>query len=123
MSHNIETVRRLTKKVRVQARFDRSLKALKRLKDGGMKTKSGIMLGLGERHEEIVEAMEDLRNADVDILTIGQYLQPTKAHLPVKEFVKPEEFENLRNIGLSMGFKFVESGALVRSSYHAEKHL
>ncbi|HBH06696.1 MAG TPA: lipoyl synthase [Flavobacteriales bacterium] len=123
VSHNIETVRRLTKKVRVQARFDRSLKALKRLKDGGMKTKSGIMLGLGERHEEIVEAMEDLRNADVDILTIGQYLQPTKAHLPVKEFVKPEEFENLRNIGLSMGFKFVESGALVRSSYHAEKHL
>lgn len=123
VSHNIETVRRLTKKVRVQARFDRSLEALKRLKEGGMKTKSGIMLGLGEHFDEIVEAMEELRSVDVEILTIGQYLQPTKAHLPVKDFIKPEVFDHLREIGLEMGFRFVESGALVRSSYHAEKHL
>jgi len=123
VSHNLETVRRLTKQVRVQAKFDRSLEALKRLKDGGMKTKSGIMLGLGETEEEIIETMNDLRNSKVDILTIGQYLQPTANHLPVAEFITPEKFLEYKFIGLKMGFRYVESGPLVRSSYHAEKHL
>lgn len=123
VSHNLETVRRLTKEVRIQAKYDRSLEVLSRLKEGGMKTKSGVMLGLGETEEEVIETMRDLRNAKVDILTLGQYLQPTKAHLPVENFVTPNEFENYQKIGLEMGFRFVESGPLVRSSYHAEKHL
>jgi lipoic acid synthetase len=123
VSHNIETVRRLTKQVRIQAKYDRSLEALKRLKDGGMKTKSGIMLGLGEKEEEVIESMSDLRNVGCDVLTLGQYLQPTVKHLPVVEFVKPEQFKKYKEIGLEMGFRFVESGPLVRSSYHAEKHL
>ena len=123
VSHNIETVRRLTKQVRIQAKYDRSLEVLSRLKAGGMKTKSGIMLGLGETHEEIIESMQDLVNVGVDILTIGQYLQPSVKHLPVVEFVTPERFEVYRVLGLEMGFRYVESGPLVRSSYHAEKHL
>ena len=124
VSHNMETVRRLTRKVRIQAQFDRSLMVLKYLKDNGIhRTKSGIMLGLGETKEEVFEAMRELREADVDILTLGQYLQPTPKHLPVVEFVTPEVFEELKEIGLEMGFRYVESGPLVRSSYHAEKHL
>ena len=124
VSHNMETVRRLTRKVRIQAQFDRSLMVLKYLKDNGIhRTKSGIMLGLGETKEEVIDAMKDLREADVDILTLGQYLQPTPKHLPVVEFITPEVFEELKEIGLDMGFRYVESGPLVRSSYHAEKHL
>ncbi|HIA11751.1 MAG TPA: lipoyl synthase [Flavobacteriales bacterium] len=123
VSHNIETVRRLTKQVRIQAQFDRSLEVLRILKEGGMKTKSGIMLGLGESVEEVIETMDELRGVGVDVLTIGQYLQPTPKHLAVVEFVKPEVFNELKEIGLGKGFRFVESGPLVRSSYHAEKHL
>lgn len=123
VSHNLETVRRLTKQVRIQAKYDRSLEVLFRLKKGGMRTKSGVMLGLGETHEEIIETMEDLRAVGVDILTLGQYLQPTPKHLPVAEFVTPERFEEYQRIGLEMGFRYVESGPLVRSSYHAEKHI
>ncbi|MFN5444265.1 MAG: lipoyl synthase [Crocinitomicaceae bacterium] len=123
VSHNLETVRRLTKQVRIQAKYDRSLEVLFRLKKGGMRTKSGVMLGLGESHEEVLETMEDLRSVQVDILTLGQYLQPTPKHLPVVEFITPERFDEYREIGLKMGFKYVESGPLVRSSYHAEKHL
>lgn len=123
VSHNVETVERLTKQVRVQAKYHRSLEALKRLTDGGMKTKSGIMLGLGEKKEEVIESMDHLREAGVSILTLGQYLQPTPKHHPVVEFVHPDLFEELRVIGLDKGFRFVESGPLVRSSYHAEKHL
>ncbi|MCB0400574.1 MAG: lipoyl synthase [Flavobacteriales bacterium] len=124
VSHNMETVRRLTKQVRIQAKYDRSLEVLKRLKEGGMKTKSGIMLGLGETEAEVLETMQDLRSVGCDILTLGQYLQPTPKHLPVLEFVTPEQFKKYQDIGLNeMGFRFVESGPLVRSSYHAEKHL
>ncbi len=123
VSHNLETVRRLTKQVRVQAKYDRSLEVLKRLKEAGMKTKSGIMLGLGEKEEEVYETMDDLRNIGVDILTIGQYLQPTKNHLLVIEFIRPEIFAKYKEIGLNKGFRFVESGPLIRSSYHAERHL
>ena len=123
VSHNLETVRRLTKQVRIQAKYDRSLEALRRLKKGGMKTKSGVMLGLGETEEEIYETMDDLRAVNVDILTLGQYLQPTPKHLPVVEFITPENFAKYKQIGLSKGFRNVESGPLVRSSYHAEKHL
>ncbi len=123
VSHNLETVRRLTKEVRIQAKYDRSLEVLYRLKKGGMRTKSGVMLGLGETDMEIIETMEDLRSVNVDVLTLGQYLQPTKKHLPVQEFVKPELFQKYKEIGLEMGYRFVESGPLVRSSYHAEKHL
>ena len=123
VSHNLETVRRLTKEVRIQAKYDRSLEALFRLKKGGMKTKSGIMLGLGEKHNEIIETMEDLASINLDILTLGQYLQPTIKHLPIAEFVTPERFREYKEIGLKMGFKYIESGPLVRSSYRAEKHL
>lgn len=123
VSHNLETVRRLTKQVRIQAKYDRSLEVLKRLKDAGLKTKSGIMLGLGEKEEEIIESMDDLRSVGVDILTLGQYLQPTMQHLPVVEFIRPEKFAEYKVIALKKGFRFVESGPLVRSSYHAEKHL
>lgn len=123
VSHNIETVRRLTKEVRIQAKYDRSLAVLKQLKEGGMRTKSGIMLGLGETEEEVIQTMDDLRAVGVDIMTIGQYLQPTTKHLPVKEFVTPEQFEKYKQIGLSKGFRFVESSPLVRSSYRAEKHM
>ncbi len=123
VSHNLETVRRLTKQVRIQAKYERSLETLERLKGGGMKTKSGVMLGLGETEEEVIASMKDLRNVGCDILTIGQYLQPTTKHLPVVDFVKPEQFGKYKKIGLDLGFRFVESGPLVRSSYHAEKHL
>ena len=123
VSHNLETVRRLTKEVRIQAKYDRSLEVLFRLKKGGMRTKSGVMLGLGETHEEVIETMEDLRSVNVDILTLGQYLQPSPKHLPVLEFITPERFAEYKELGLKMGFRYVESGPLVRSSYHAEKHL
>lgn len=123
ISHNVETVRRLTKGVRIQAKYDRSLEVLFRLKRAGMRTKSGVMLGLGETHEEVLETMEDLRSVGTDILTLGQYLQPTPKHLQVAEFVTPERFEEYRVKGLEMGFRYVESGPLVRSSYHAERHI
>lgn len=123
VSHNLETVRRLTKQVRVQAKYDRSLELLFRLKKGGMRTKSGVMLGLGESHQEVLETLEDLRKVDVDVITLGQYLQPSVKHLPVAEFITPERFEEYRVLGLKMGFMYVESGPLVRSSYHAEKHV
>jgi lipoic acid synthetase len=123
VSHNLETVRRLTKQVRIQAKYDRSLELLFLLKKGGMITKSGVMLGLGESEDEVIETMQDLRSVGVDILTLGQYLQPTPKHLPVVEFIEPVQFEKYRILGLEMGFRFVESGPLVRSSYHAEKHL
>lgn len=123
VSHNLETVRRLTKQVRIQAKYDRSLEVLLRLKQGGMRTKSGVMLGLGETESEVLETMDDLRSVGVDILTLGQYLQPTTKHLPVAEFITPEKFAEYKEIGLEKGFRYVESGPLVRSSYHAEKHL
>lgn len=124
VSHNMETVKRLTREVRIQAKYDRSLGVLKYLKDQGIKrTKSGIMLGLGEREEEVIQTLEDLRSVNLDIVTIGQYLQPSKRHLPVKEFILPEQFKKYEQIGLEMGFRHVESGALVRSSYKAQKHL
>lgn len=124
VSHNMETVRRLTREVRIQAKYDRSLEVLKYLKDNGQKrTKSGIMLGLGETEDEVIETLHDLKNAKVDVVTIGQYLQPTKKHLPVKEFITPEQFDKYRQIGLDLGFRHVESGALVRSSYKAHKHI
>lgn len=123
LSHNLETVRRLTKRVRVQAKYDRSLEVLLRAKRAGLRTKSGVMLGLGELDHEVLETMDDLRTVGCDVLTLGQYLQPTKAHLPVVEFVPPDRFERFREEGLARGFRFVESGPLVRSSYHAEKHV
>lgn len=123
VSHNLETVRRLTKEVRIQAKYDRSLEVLFRLKKGGIRTKSGVMLGLGETEQEVIETMQDLRSVQVDILTLGQYLQPTPKHLPIFEFIEPEQFAYYQKLGLEMGFRFVESGPLVRSSYHAEKHL
>ncbi|MFT5599802.1 MAG: lipoic acid synthetase [Flavobacteriales bacterium] len=123
VSHNLETVRRLTKEVRIQAKYDRSLEVLLRLKQGGMRTKSGVMLGLGETEEEILETMDDLISVKVDILTLGQYLQPTPNHLAVEEFITPEKFAEYKEIGMKKGFKYVESGPLVRSSYHAEKHM
>jgi lipoic acid synthetase len=124
VSHNIETVRRLTREVRIQAKFDRSLEVLRYLKAQGIKrTKSGIMLGLGETEEEVMETMRELRAVNVDIITIGQYLQPSKKHLPVKEFITPEQFKKYEDYGKELGFRHVESGALVRSSYHAQKHI
>jgi lipoic acid synthetase len=124
VSHNLETVERLTKEVRIQAKYKRSLFVLNTLKkEGAKRTKSGLMLGLGETKNEIIQAMEDLRSVNVDILTLGQYLQPTKKHIPVHRFVEPSEFKDLKLKGLNMGFRYVESGPLVRSSYHAEKHL
>jgi len=123
VSHNLETVRRLTKQVRIQAKYDRSLEVLFRLKKGGMRTKSDVMLRLGETEQEVIETMQDLRAVQVDILTLGQYLQPTPKHLPVAEFIEPAQFAYYQKLGLEMGFRFVESGPLVRSSYHAEKHL
>lgn len=124
VSHNMETVKRLTREVRIQAKYERSLGVLKYLKDQGVnRTKSGIMLGLGETEEEVIETMQDLRDAHVDVVTLGQYLQPSKKHLPVKEFILPEQFKKYEEIGLKMGFRHVESGALVRSSYKAHKHI
>jgi len=123
VSHNMETVERLTKQVRIQAKYHRSLEVLKRLKQGGMRTKTGIMLGLGETKEEVIESMEQLAAVELDVLTLGQYLQPTPKHLPVARYVHPDEFDELREIAYSLGFDCVESGPLVRSSYHAEKHV
>ena len=123
VSHNIETVKRLTKKVRIQAKYERSLETLSILSNGGMRTKSGIMLGMGESEKEVIETIQDLRNVGISILTLGQYLQPTLKHLPVAEYINPKQFQELKEIALQMGFKVIESGPLVRSSYHAEKHL
>jgi len=123
VSHNLETVRRLTKLVRVQAKYDRSLEVLKRLADAGVTTKSGIMLGLGESTDEIMETLDDMRTVGVQIVTLGQYLQPTPTHLPVQDFIAPQQFEWLGEQAKQKGFAFVESGPLVRSSYHAEKHI
>ncbi len=123
LSHNLETVRRLTKQVRVQAKYDRSLEVLKRASEKLQRVKSGMMLGLGETKDEVLESMNDLRANGVNILTLGQYLQPTKEHLPVCEFITPETFAEYKTAGMEMGFRYVESGPLVRSSYHAEKHI
>ena len=123
VSHNIETVRRLTAQVRIQAKYDRSIEVLKRLDEAGVKTKSGIMLGLGETEKEIFETIDDLAFVKCDVITMGQYLQPTPKHLPVDRFVHPDDFKKYKDYALNKGFKFVESGPLVRSSYHAEKHI
>ena len=123
ISHNLETVRRLTRQVRIQAKYDRSLEALARISAAGVRAKSGIMLGLGEKEEEVLQSMDDLLSAGVSILTLGQYLQPTRSHLPVAEFIHPDTFKKYKETGLAKGFRYVESGPLVRSSYHAEKHL
>ena len=124
VSHNIETVRRLTRKVRVQAKYDTSIEVLRYLKDQGVnRTKSGIMLGLGETEEEVKDALHDLREAQVDVVTIGQYLQPSKKHLPVQQFITPDVFKKLEVYALDLGFRHVESGPLVRSSYKAHKHI
>ncbi len=124
VSHNMETVKRLTREVRIQAKYERSLGVLKYLKENGIKrTKSGLMLGLGEVEKEVIQTLKDLRRVNVDIVTIGQYLQPSKKHLPVKEFILPEQFQKYEKIGLELGFRHVESGALVRSSYKAHKHI
>ena len=123
VSHNIETVERLTREIRVQAKYERSMFVLRYLKDHGMKTKSGIMCGMGETEEEVIQTMKDLREAKVDILTLGQYMQPTPRHLKVAEFVHPDTFAKYKEIGDELGFEYIESGPLVRSSYHAEQHL
>jgi lipoic acid synthetase len=123
VSHNIETVERLTKQVRVQAKYARSMEVIQYLKAGGMRTKSGIMLGLGETFDEVIQTISDLHAHGCDVLTIGQYLQPTKDHLAVARFVPPAEFAELKLRAHAIGFKRVESGPLVRSSYHSEKHL
>jgi lipoic acid synthetase len=123
VSHNIETVERLTRQVRIQAKYWRSMEVITTLKKGGMRTKSGIMLGLGEVREEVVQTLKDLAAAGCDVVTIGQYLQPTKKHLPVQRFVHPDEFKEYREIGYGLGLDYVESGPLVRSSYHSERHV
>jgi len=124
VSHNIETVRRLTRQVRVQAKYDQSLDVLRYLKENGInRTKSGIMLGLGEAREEVLQSLEDLREHLVDVVTIGQYLQPSKKHLPVSRFITPEEFKEYEDYAKNLGFRHVESGPLVRSSYKAHKHI
>ena len=124
VSHNVETVRRLTREVRIQAKYDQSLEVLRYLKEMGVnRTKSGIMLGLGETEEEVFETLYDLRKSEVDVVTIGQYLQPTKTHLPVKSFITPDTFQKYEAVGRDLGFRHVESGPLVRSSYKAHKHI
>lgn len=124
VSHNMETVKRLTREVRIQAKYDRSLEVLRYLKAEGInRTKSGIMLGLGEKEEEVIQTLEDLRSVNVDVVTIGQYLQPSKKHLPVQTFITPDQFKKYETIGKELGFRHVESSALVRSSYKAQKHL
>jgi lipoic acid synthetase len=123
VSHNIETVERLTRQVRIQAKYWRSMDVISTLKKGGMRTKSGIMLGLGEEKEEVIQTLRDLANAGCDVVTMGQYLQPTKKHLPVQRFVHPDEFAEYREEGYSLGLDYVESGPLVRSSYHSERHV
>lgn len=123
VSHNMETVESLYRRVRPQAKYARSLEQTKITKEAGMRTKSGIMLGLGETDEEVYKAMEDLVEHGLDILTLGQYLQPTKRHIEVAEFVHPDKFDHFKEEGLRRGLKYVESGPLVRSSYHAERHV
>ena len=123
ISHNLETVRRLSDSVRSRAKYDISLEVIRQVSESGIVSKSGIMLGLGETREEILQTMDDLRAAGCKVMTIGQYLQPTSANLEVKEYVTPETFEEYGRIGLEKGFRHVESGPLVRSSYHAEKHV
>ena len=123
VSHNLETVRSLTKKVRIQAKYDRSLDTLRYLYEGGIRTKSGIMLGLGEKEDEVLETLRNLRAHKVDIVTIGQYLQPSKRHLPVQSFITPEQFKKYETYALKLGFRHVESSPLVRSSYRAHKHI
>lgn len=124
ISHNIETVKRLTRSVRIQAKYERSMEVLAYLKSAGSRrTKSGIMLGLGETEEEVFHTLRDLRAVDVDVVTIGQYLQPSKKHLPVSSFITPEQFKVYETFGLELGFRHVESGPLVRSSYKAHKHI
>lgn len=123
VSHNMETVERLYRLVRPQAKYERSLEQIRRTKDFGKRTKSGIMVGLGETREEVFRIMDDLVAAGCDILTIGQYLQPTRMHLDVAEFIHPDQFAEYKEVGLEKGFLYVESGPLVRSSYHAERHL
>ena len=123
VSHNMETVERLYRRVRPQAKYERSLEQIRRTKTFGLRTKSGVMLGLGETDDEIKTVMHDLVRHGCDVLTLGQYLQPTKLHLPVERFVHPDEFARYREWGLEMGFDYVESGPLVRSSYHSERHV
>jgi len=124
ISHNIETVKRLTRSVRIQAKYERSMEVLAYLKSAGARrTKSGIMLGLGETEEEVFQTLRDLRAVDVNVVTIGQYLQPSKKHLPVSSFITPEQFKVYETFGLELGFRHVESGPLVRSSYKAHKHI
>lgn len=123
VSHNMETVKRLYRRVRPQAKYERSLEQIQLTKNRGRRTKSGVMLGLGETETEVLEVMQDLVNHGCDVITLGQYLQPTKMHLNVEEFITPEQFAYYKTAGMEMGFKYVESGALVRSSYHAERHV
>ncbi|TBR18217.1 MAG: lipoyl synthase [Chitinophagaceae bacterium] len=123
VSHNIETVERLTRQVRTQAKYERSMGVLKYLKSKGVRTKSGIMLGLGEQKEEVIQTITDLAENGCDVVTIGQYLQPTKNHLPVHRFIHPDEFAAYQEIGYKLGIDYVESGPLVRSSYHSERHV
>ncbi len=123
VSHNIETVERLTRQVRIQAKYWRSMEVIRILKEGGRRTKSGIMLGLGEKKEEVIQTIKDLHDNGCDVVTIGQYLQPTNKHLPVQRFVHPDEFAEYREIGYSLGLDYIESGPLVRSSYHSERHV
>ncbi len=123
VSHNMETVEALYRKVRPQAKYHRSLEQIQRTKDYGKRTKSGIMVGLGETDEQVYKTMDDLLEHGCDVMTIGQYLQPTKMHLDVVEYVHPDKFAEYKEVGLSKGFDFVESAPLVRSSYHAERHL
>jgi lipoic acid synthetase len=123
VSHNMETVPRLYRQVRPQARYERSLEQLARIKQAGLRTKTGFMVGLGESPEEVRQVLADLMQCGVDVVTIGQYLQPTNMHLPVLSFVTPEQFEEYAAWGMAMGFDWVESGPLVRSSYHAERHI
>ncbi|MCF8228566.1 MAG: lipoyl synthase, partial [Bacteroidales bacterium] len=123
ISHNLETVKRLTPKVRSRSVYHRSLEVVKYLSEAGVRSKSGIMVGIGEKEDEVIETMQDLRDVGCQIMTIGQYLQPTKKHLEVQEYVAPDKFKRYEDAGLAMGFRFVESGPLVRSSYHAEKHV
>jgi lipoyl synthase len=123
VSHNMETVERLYRVVRPQAKYERSLEQIKRTKEAGRRTKSGIMLGLGESEQEVFKAMDDLLSHGCDVLTLGQYLQPTKMHLEVMEYVRPETFDMYKKVGEEKGFSIVESGPMVRSSYHAERHI
>ncbi len=123
VSHNMETVRELYRPVRPQAKYDRSIEELRRIKEFGKRSKSGAMLGLGETDDQVFQLMDDLAEVKLDVLTLGQYLQPTKRHHEVIKYVHPDKFEFFKEEGLKRGIKYVESGPLVRSSYHAERHV